>query len=60
MPTPPGSTARSTLSLRRLGRVLSQVDMMLAALARQQKLTILTTDRDFEALTDLNVENWTV
>jgi tRNA(fMet)-specific endonuclease VapC len=44
--------------LRRQGRVLSQVDMMLAALARQHQLTVLTTDRDFEALTDLKVENW--
>jgi tRNA(fMet)-specific endonuclease VapC len=46
------------IELRRHGRVLSQVDMMLAALARQHKLTVLTTDRDFEALTDLRVENW--
>lgn len=44
--------------LRRQGRVLSQVDMVLAALARQPKLTVLTTDRDFEALTDLRFENW--
>ena len=48
------------IELRRLGRVLSQVDMVLAALARQHKLTVLTTDRDFEALTDLQTENWTV
>jgi tRNA(fMet)-specific endonuclease VapC len=46
------------LELRGKGRVLSQVDMMLAALARQHKLTVLTTDRDFEALPDLRVENW--
>jgi predicted nucleic acid-binding protein len=32
--------------------------MILAALARQHKLTILTTDRDIEALPDLQVENW--
>ena len=37
------------MELRRRGRVLSQVDIMIAALARQMKLTILTTDRDFEA-----------
>jgi tRNA(fMet)-specific endonuclease VapC len=48
------------LELRGLGRVLSQVDMMLAALARQHKLTVLTTDRDFEALPDLHAENWVV
>src|SRR5205807_4392311 len=46
------------IELRRLGRVLSQVDMIRAALARQHKLTVLTTDRDFEALADLHVENW--
>lgn len=46
------------IELRNKGRILSQVDMMLAALARQYKLTLLTTDRDFEALPDLKVENW--
>jgi len=45
--------------LRRLGRALSQVDMMIAALARQHKLTVLTTDRDFEALADVGTKNWT-
>lgn len=44
--------------LRCRGRALSQVDMILAALARQHKLTILTTDRDFEALPDISTENW--
>ena len=48
------------IELRRLGRALSQVDMMLAALARQHKLIVLTTDRDFEALPDLTVENWVI
>jgi len=46
------------IELRDQGRVLSQIDMVLAALARQHKLTLLTTDRDFEALSDLRVENW--
>jgi predicted nucleic acid-binding protein len=32
--------------------------MMLVALARQHKLIGLTTDRDFEALSDLATENW--
>ncbi len=44
--------------LRQKGRILSQVDMMLAALGRQHTPVILTTDRDFEALPDLRVENW--
>lgn len=46
--------------LKSQGRVLSQVDMMLAALARQRKLTLLTTDRDFEALPIVRTENWTL
>ena len=54
MPKPPAVY----IELRRHGRALSQVDMVLAALARQHKLVVLTTDRDFEALTDLRVENW--
>jgi tRNA(fMet)-specific endonuclease VapC len=44
--------------LRRCGRVLSQVDIMVAALARQMKLTILTTDRDFGALADIRTADW--
>jgi tRNA(fMet)-specific endonuclease VapC len=44
--------------LRRRGRVLSQVDMMLAALCRELDLTLATTDRDFEALPWLRCENW--
>jgi tRNA(fMet)-specific endonuclease VapC len=45
--------------LKSRGRVLSQVDMMLAALARQMKLTIATSDLDFAALPDIVTENWT-
>lgn len=44
--------------LRSMGRALSTVDIILAALARQMKLTLLTCDRDFEALPDLRIENW--
>ncbi|MGD0463779.1 MAG: type II toxin-antitoxin system VapC family toxin [Tepidisphaeraceae bacterium] len=44
--------------LKRRGRVLSQVDMMLAALARQRKLTLVTSDQDFAALPDVPTENW--
>jgi predicted nucleic acid-binding protein len=46
--------------LRRKGRALSQVDIMLAALGRQHKLTVLTTDLDFNALPDVPVEDWTI
>jgi tRNA(fMet)-specific endonuclease VapC len=44
--------------LRLRGRVFSQVDIMVAALARQLKLTILTTDRDFGALPDIRTADW--
>jgi len=44
--------------LRGRGRVLSQVDMMLAALAKHKSLTLATTDLDFEALPELRTENW--
>lgn len=44
--------------LRARGRALSQIDILLAALARSMDLTLLTTDRDFDALPDLRVEDW--
>jgi tRNA(fMet)-specific endonuclease VapC len=44
--------------LRDRGRVLSQVDMLLAALSRFMDATLLTSDHDFDALPDLRVENW--
>lgn len=44
--------------LRRRGRVLSQVDIMVAALARQLNHVILTTDADFDALPDVQTEDW--
>jgi predicted nucleic acid-binding protein len=46
------------LTLRGRGRSLSHVDVVLAALARQMNLTLLTTDRDFEALPEIRAENW--
>jgi len=44
--------------LRKAGRALSQVDIMLAALARHADATLVTTDNDFEALRDVRKENW--
>ena len=47
--------------VRKRGRVLSAVDLMAAALAQQHQCTILSTDRDFEAVEDVvSVENWLV
>ena len=44
--------------LRKRGAVLSQVDMLLAALAEQMDVTFATTDRDFDVLRDVRTENW--
>ncbi len=44
--------------LRAKGRGLSQVDLILASLALSVDATLLTSDRDFEAVTDLRIENW--
>jgi tRNA(fMet)-specific endonuclease VapC len=44
--------------LRDNGRALSQVDILLAAMCRSMNATLLTSDRDFDALPDLRVENW--
>jgi tRNA(fMet)-specific endonuclease VapC len=44
--------------LRERGRVMSPADLTLAALALNEKATVLTTDLDFRALPELRVENW--
>jgi predicted nucleic acid-binding protein len=44
--------------LRRRGRALSQIDIMLAALCREMDLTLVTADKDFAALPWLRTENW--
>lgn len=46
--------------LRRNGRAISQVDMLLAAVVLDKKWTLLTADRDFEALPQIRTENWLV
>lgn len=46
--------------LRRAGRMLSQFDLLIAAMARQHGLTLLTADRDFQVVPRLAVENWLV
>jgi tRNA(fMet)-specific endonuclease VapC len=44
--------------LRRAGVVLSQVDLMLAALAKVSRSTILSADQDFKRVNGIRVENW--
>lgn len=44
--------------LRAAGRMLSQFDLLIAATARQVKLTLLTGDQDFHVVSQLQIENW--
>lgn len=46
------------LELRRRGRQLHTVDALIAAVALRYDLTLLTTDKDFQALPGLAQENW--
>jgi predicted nucleic acid-binding protein len=46
--------------LKRRGRALSAVDIMLAALCREMDLKLVTTDKDFAALPWLKTEDWTI
>jgi predicted nucleic acid-binding protein len=46
--------------VRRRGRAMAQVNMILAALVREMNLTLLTSDNDFIALPDVRTENWLV
>jgi predicted nucleic acid-binding protein len=44
--------------LRSAGRMLSQFDLLIAAIAREDKLTLLTADQDFRTVEQLRLENW--
>ena len=44
--------------LRAEGRMLSQFDLLISALARQRGLTVLTADQDFRSVKRLQIENW--
>ena len=50
----------ATLSneLRKTGRPIGQFDALIAASARQHRLTLLTADSDFQAVPRLRQENW--
>lgn len=43
---------------REQGRVMSQFDMTIAAVARQQDLVLLSADQDFKGVARLKWENW--
>ncbi len=44
--------------LRSAGRMLSQFDLLIAAVVRQHKLVLLSADQDFQAASRVRVENW--
>jgi tRNA(fMet)-specific endonuclease VapC len=44
--------------LRSAGKMLSQFDLLIAAIARQHKLTLLTADSDFQPVRGVKIENW--
>jgi predicted nucleic acid-binding protein len=44
--------------LRSVGRVLAPFDHLIAAVARQYDLILLTSDQDFDAIDRLKVEDW--
>jgi tRNA(fMet)-specific endonuclease VapC len=50
--------ARLFQELRQAGRMLSQFDLLIAAVTRQYDLTLLTADRDFQGVAGLRIENW--
>jgi predicted nucleic acid-binding protein len=43
---------------RSQGRMLSQFDLLIAAVTRQHKLILLTADQDFQPVSRVKVENW--
>jgi predicted nucleic acid-binding protein len=50
--------AELQLSLRRRGRQLETVDALIATIAFHYDLTLLTSDNDFQAVSELKLENW--
>jgi len=48
------------LSLRKSGWQLASFDALIATIALRYQLTLLTTDRDFQAVEGLQTENWSV
>jgi tRNA(fMet)-specific endonuclease VapC len=46
------------VALRRRGRQISIADSMNAIVALTEDLILLTTDRDYEAIPNLKIENW--
>ena len=50
--------AELQVALRRRGWQLDTVDALIATIALRHRLTLLTTDKDFNAVPELEYENW--
>src|SRR5262245_207838 len=44
--------------LRAVGKMLSQFDLLIAAVARQHDLILLTADQDFQSVKGIKIRNW--
>lgn len=44
--------------LRAAGTMISQFDLLIAAITRHYGLTLLTADRDFQVVAGIKIENW--
>lgn len=50
--------AELQIAMRRRGRQLATTDALIATVAIRNDLNLLTTDRDFEFIPSLKLENW--
>ena len=53
------NAATMQVTLRRQGWQLQTIDALIATLALRYNLVLLTTDRDFQPIAGLTIENWT-
>jgi tRNA(fMet)-specific endonuclease VapC len=49
---------RIRVELRKMGRPIPAVDIMIAAIARANELVLVTADHHFDTISGLKVENW--
>lgn len=57
-PTDAEQAAKLRLTLRKRGWQLGLVDSLIAIIALRNDLTLLTTDKDFQGVPGLKIENW--
>jgi tRNA(fMet)-specific endonuclease VapC len=53
-------SAKLRLTLRKQGWQLGLADSLIAVIALRNKLTLLTMDKDFQAVPQLKIENWRI